>query len=168
MTFQDSKELKYLIEKDKWTLYDVSNPPKGRAYTWEELEKRNPAESYEIGHQYLFVPIPKQGHTLREAYTPTKGLGPSLTIENPDDEIWAGLEVQHKSIGLIAIFTRLFMTPRYSMLSSPETELLIQPDLVAVRYERLLEAFQKYFRIVEPEELGLTVPIPMPGKDTTH
>jgi len=95
-------------------------------------------------------------------------LGPSLTIENPDDEIWAGLEVQHKSIGLIAIFTRLFMTPRYSMLSSPETELLIQPDLVAVRYERLLEAFQKYFRIVEPEELGLTVPIPMPGKDTTH
>ena len=146
-------------------MYDVSSPPEGRAYTWEEMDRRTPAERYELKHQYLFVPIPGEGRTLREAYASAKGLGPSLAIEDPDDEIWSGLDVTPKPIGLVALFTRLFMSPGPAILSSPETEFLPRPDLVAVGYDRLLEAFQKYFRIVEPEEFGLTTPVPMPGKN---
>jgi hypothetical protein len=160
--FPQSRELKNIIEDRNWTLYDVSNPPEGRAYMWEEMDKMTPANQYEVGHNYLFVPIPKKGQTLRQAYTPTKGLGPSLTIEDPDDERWLSLKVQPKSNGIVALFSRLFMLEECAFVTIPKTYYLLNPDFVAIRYDRLVDTFRRYFRIVSPEEYGLTAPIPMP------
>jgi len=140
----------------------VSNPPEGRAHTWEEMDKMTPADKYVVGHNYLFVPIPKNEETLRQSYTPTKGLGPSLTISNPDEDRWLSLEVQKKANGNVALFSRLFMHEECAFVSSPETTYLPNPDFVAIRYDKLVDTFRKYFKIVSPEEYGLEAPIPMP------
>lgn len=160
--FPQSRELKDIIESYDWTLYDVSNPPKGRAHTWEEMDKMSPAEQYEVGHNYLFVPILKKRQTLRQAYTPTKGLGPSLSIDDPNDDRWLSLEVQKKTNGNVALFSRLFMHEDCAFVSSPETDYLPNPDFVAIRYDKLVDTFRRYFRIVLPEDYGLSAPIPMP------
>ncbi|MEK6888449.1 MAG: hypothetical protein AABX14_05895 [Candidatus Aenigmatarchaeota archaeon] len=160
--FPQSRALKDVIESHDWTLYDVTNSPKGRAYTWEEMDRMPPAEQYEIGHNYLFVPIPKTGQTLRQAYTPTKGLGPSLTIDNPADDRWLSLEVQRKSIGTVALFSRLFMEEEFAVASSPRTIYVLEPDVVILKYDKLVDTFRQYFRIVSPKEFRLEAPIPMP------
>ena len=68
--YNQSKELKSVIENYNWTLYDTTTAQNdNRAFTWEELSQSKPAEHYETGHNYLFVPIPKEGQTLRQAYS---------------------------------------------------------------------------------------------------
>ncbi|MBN2142062.1 hypothetical protein JW711_01910 [Candidatus Woesearchaeota archaeon] len=160
--FPRSQDLKEIIEWHDWTLYDVSGPSQP---IWEELDKVRPAQEYEVGHNYLFVPIPKNGETLRQVYTPTKGLGPSLTIENPDDPRWLALEVLPKMNGMIALFSRLFMHEDCAFVSSPQTAYLPNPDFVAMNYNQLIDTFQRHFRIVSPEEYELSTPIPMPRLD---
>ena len=160
--FPESKDLKGIIEGHNWTLYDVSNPPEGRAYTWEEIEKMTRPTEYQVEHQYLFVPIPKNGQTLREAYSPTKGLGPSLKIDSINDDRWVALTVSEKTNGNVALFTRLFMHKECAFLSSPETIYLPNPDFVGIKYDKLIDTFKRYFRIVSPKEYGLKTPIPMP------
>jgi hypothetical protein len=160
--FPQSKDLKKIIEDNNWTLYDLSNPPEGRAYTWEEMDKMTPAVQYEIGHNYFFIPIRKDGQTLRQAYTPTKGLGPSLMMPDSDDGRFLVADVGMKPNGLVALFTRLFMHEEFAFVTSPKTAYLLNPDLVAIQYDYLIGTFKKYFRIIPPEEYGLKTPIPMP------
>jgi hypothetical protein len=166
--FPEGNELKKVIESYDWTLYDVSNPPEGRAFTWEELDKKSPVKQFEIDHQYLFVPIPKKGQTVREAYISTKGLGPSLMIENPDDERYVSLIVKAKSKldckrGCVALFSRLVFDERFAYVTSPETDYLPDPDLVAIKYDKLVDTFRRYFRVILPEEYGIKTPVPMPS-----
>ena len=118
---------------------------------------------YEVGHNYLFVPIPKRGENLRRAYTPTKSLGPSLTIDDVNDDRWVSVNVKRKMIGPVALFSRLFMHPECAFFTSPESPYLPDPDFVAIKYEQLLETFRRHFRIVSPLEFGITEPeIQMP------
>ena len=161
-TFPQSRDLKDIIESHEWTLYDVSNPPERRAHTWEEMDKMTPADQYKVGHNYLFVPIPKNGQTLRQAYTPTKGLGPSLSIDDPNDDRWLSLQVQRKVNGNVALFSRLFMENDFAVASSPKTVYLPEPDVVIMKYDKLVDTFRRHFRIVSPEEYGLEAQIPMP------
>ncbi|MBI4440889.1 hypothetical protein HY639_01860 [Candidatus Woesearchaeota archaeon] len=159
--FPQGNDLKDIIERHQWTLYDATRP-EGVVYTWEELDKMAPATAFAVGHNYLFVPIPKKGETLRQAYTPTKGLGPSLTIENPDEDRWLSLYVQRKANGNVALFSRLFMEREFVVASSPRTIYLLDPDVVIMKYESLVDTFRKHFRIVSPDEYGVEAPIPMP------
>ncbi len=160
--FAQSSRLKEIIDSHDWQLYDVSNPSKEGAYKWEELNKMRPAKKFVLDHNYMFVPKPCEGQTLRDAYAFTKGLGPSLTIENPDDDRWLSLQVQRKINGTVALFSRLFFYQECAVATSPKSYYLHDPDFVAVRYDKLIETFEKYFRIVKPEEYGLTAPVPMP------
>lgn len=161
--FPESEELKKIIESHDWTLYDVSNPPEGRAYTWEELNRTIPPNQYELGGQYMFVPIPKKGQTLREAYTPTKGLGPSLVIEDSSKLLYAEIRPKINGATNVAVFSRLFFgDEKCSFVSSPKTDYLRKPDIVVIKTDDLVDTFRKYFRIVSPEEYGLSAPIPMP------
>jgi hypothetical protein len=162
-TFPQSRELKEIIEWYDWTLYDVTRPPKV-AFKWEEMEHQAPAEGYEIGHDYLFVPIPKEGQTPREAYTPTKGLGPSLLIEDPKDERWDRLYIDRRSFeqGRPILFTRLLFEEPCAVAMSPKTAFVPDPDSIGIKYDHLVDTFRRYFRIVLPQEYGLTAPIPTP------
>ena len=164
-TYPKSNRLKEIIESHRWTLFDTTlSKKRHRPYSWEESERMGAACQFDVGRNYVFAPIPQNGQTLRQAYTLTKGLGPSLTIENPDDERWLSLEVLTKRNGVVALFTRLFFHEECAFVTSPETRELTNPDFVAIRYDKLIDTFQRYFRIVTPEEYGLVAPIPMQHK----
>ena len=158
--FPQSRDLKEIIESHNWTLYDSPNAPPERAYTWEEMDQMTPADQYKVGHNYLFVPVPKNGQTLRQARTSTQGLLPSLFIADPDEDRWISLIVQRKVRGNVALFSRLFMESDFAVAGSPGN---VYPhiDTVGISYEKLVDTFRRYFRIVSIEEYGLQTPIPI-------
>ena len=162
--FPQGKELIEIIEGHDWLLYDVTQARKEeRAFTWEELQDRTPADQIEVGKNYVFVPRPEDGQTLRDAYSIRKGLGPSLTIEDPDDQRWIGLSINPNVLpGWVALFSRLIFEEEFVVASSPSTMYLPDPDAVAMPYDSVVDTFKRYFRIVQPEEIGAQTPIPMP------
>jgi len=155
-----TKELRKIVEDHKWTFYQI--PP--ACPPWDEVERRGPAEYLEVGHQCIFAPIPESDQTLREAYSVTKGLGPSLVI----DSNWTGIEEIYKGAPSVEredeiLFSRIwFPNPRCSVLISPKTRDTPDPSSVSIKMQDTLETFRRYFRIVSPAEYGLTVPISMP------
>jgi hypothetical protein len=156
--FEESNRLKEIIESFNWTLYDTS-PIEGHVPTWEEFAERGPATVYEIGKNYIFAPIPKEGQTLREAYAPTRGNGPSLRIENIDDPRWVTLYIPNfmtKNGPRPALFSRLFFHEEGVAATSPPNPLIKNPDLVGIAYPYLIDTFEKYFGIVPYEEIRLT------------
>jgi hypothetical protein len=160
MMFPNTKTLVKIIENHKWTLYQIplEAPP------WEEIEKRWPAKRLEIGHQCIFAPIPKKGQSLRDAYSITKGLGPSLII----DPSWEGIEEVYRGKSSIEreneiLFSRLwFANERCADVISPRTRDNWDPSAVSIKLPFLIETFERYFRIVTAEEYRLRTPIPMP------
>ena len=122
--FKDSEELKILIEKHRWTLYDISSSvEQGVKFEWADLEEQGSAERFVIPGHYIFAPIPKEGQSLRDAYSVTKGLGPSLLIDDRCHERWRSLYVTSKdntfywggrepSTSRIALFSRLSFDDR--------------------------------------------------------
>lgn len=80
--FPESSRLKEIIEKHKWTLYQ-GKPVNRRAPDFEELLQFDPATEYQIGKYYLFVPIPKDGQSLREACYAARRHWPSFILTSP-------------------------------------------------------------------------------------
>lgn len=164
--FPQSKQLKELIESHGWTLYDISQSfEQGVKPEWNDLERQGPAGEFMFGGHYLFAPIPKEDQSLRDAYSVTKGLGPSLLIDDRHHERWRSLYVTSKgntiywkgrepSTGRIALFSRLSFNN--SMGDGGEENVCAwtpdvvhpDPDFVAIRSHLALDTFQKYFRIV--------------------
>jgi len=162
--FSEGKDLIAIIEQHDWLLYDVTRPTiEGRAFTWEELQEESPATQLEVGHNYLFVPKPYEAQTLRDAYSVTKGLGPSLTIDDTEDDRWLVLKITAKKVpGIVALFSRLFFEDDYVVASSPSTLFISEPDIVAMPYVSIVDSFRRYFRIVHPEEVDGRRPLTMP------
>ncbi len=151
--FPQSRELRHAIEREGWSLYDVSNS-EGHDDKWDELSRAGPAEQYEIGHIYQFFPIPKEGQTLRDAYASVQGSGPSLKIDNPEDDRWAYSQVREKRNGCVAVFSCLGFEPSFAVA--------VFPDLVAIKYEKLLDTFETCFETIRPEDYGIYVHVLMP------
>ncbi len=153
--FSQSRELKEAIERKGWSLYDISNS-EGYNDKWGELSMAGPAEQYEIGHIYQFFPIPKEGQTLCDAYNAVaiQGSGPSLRIDNPEDDRWAYFQVREKRNGRVAVFSLLGFQPPFAVAALP--------DLVAIKYEKLLDTFETCFETIKPEDYGVYVHIVVP------
>jgi len=155
-----TKDLRQIVESHGWTFYQI--PP--ACPPWDEVERRGPAEHLEVGHQCVFTPISKRGQSLREAYSVTKGLGPSLLI----DPNWEGIEDICKGTSTIErddeiLFTRIwFPNPRCSVLISPKSRDNPDPSAVQIKMDYTLETFRRYFRIVRPEEYGPVIPVSGP------
>jgi hypothetical protein len=163
--FPESNDLKAIIESYNWSLYDLSNPKKRGAYTWEEINKMTPAKEFEVGHNYFFIPIPRNGETLKEAYSLTKGLGPSLFVEDENDSSkWFGLYAatscyqEKKPI----LFTRLGFSPEFLLAFTPKSMVIPDSDRLGICYPTAIDTFRKNFRIVSPEEYGVQTPVPNP------
>ena len=161
--YSESARLKEIIESHRWTLFDATLPEgKNRPFSWDELAKRGCAEQFEIGHNYEFAPMVSNRQTLRQAYSSTKGLGPSLQVEDGADETrWAGVYTATNFYYLKKpiLFTRLDFTPDFLAAFSPPTREMPESDALGIWYPKVIETFEKYFRIVKPEEYGLTAPI---------
>lgn len=166
--YSESRKLKEIIEGHGWTLFDATLPKKrNRPFSWDEFEKRGCAEQFEIDHNYVFAPMANNGQTLRQAYSLTKGLGPSLLVEDGTDETrWVGIEAVTNFYYLKKpiLFTRLGFSPDFLAAFSPPTREMPESDTLGIWYPRVIETFEKYFRIVIPEEYGLTAPIPVEHK----
>lgn len=153
-----TRELREIVEKLGWTFYQI--PP--AAPSWDEIEKRRPVENLEVGHMCIFAPIPQEGQSLREAYSITRGIGPSLLLDGLLS--WEGFgEYRKGSISIERpneiLFTRLwFPNPKFSVVFSPRTEDYWDPSMLSVKMDYTVEAFKKFFRIVKPEDYGMMVP----------
>jgi len=165
--FTDSNGLKSLIEKNGWTLYNISSSVKeGVKPEWDELERQGPTEELMFGNHYLFTPIQKNGQSLREAYSLTKGLGPALLIDDRYHERWRSLYVTEKNnityffgrgpnTGHVALFSRLSFDNKMGKNGEKNVNAWTpnvvhpDPDFVAIRAHLALDTFQRYFRIVQ-------------------
>jgi hypothetical protein len=156
--FSQSKELREIIESHGWSLYAV---PMGRGFSLDEMDGMGAAEQYAIGQDYLFAPIPTEGQKLSDAYLITKGVGPALDIPDPTDKWWISIEVTKKGSRYMALFTRLFFHEKCAYVTTPRN-VHPDPDFVAIGYDTLIDVFRKYFRIIEPTEIGLAEPVASP------
>lgn len=162
--YPESRRLKELIDSQGWTLYDTVLPD-GRQFTkWAEVEPMGSATNFVIGKNYVFAPIPKKGQSLRDAYSITKGFGPSLLIEDHSENRWACFYLMsgRYQMGLPILFSRLDFQPKFLGAFSPPTRDLPEFDAIGISYSHAIDTFEKYFKIIRPEEEGLVIPIPMP------
>jgi len=155
--FPQSKQLKKLIESHGWSLYDTTLS-RGRktAFSWKELQEAGVAEEFVTWHNYIFAPLPQKGENLEQAYSHTNGLGPCMQLNNIEEHINMDGERVHIVDGKITyIFSRLGVEPYRSRDTiGLYTPLDAKPDMPAllIPFEYVLEKFQKYFRIITPEE----------------
>lgn len=152
--YDNSKELKALLLKFGWELYDFTDQPKDRPFTWDEIDLMNPADEYLIGNQYFLIPIKEYTEqSLREVYSRAKGLGPCMKIEDENYEGWLALEL-HNIFSLIC-FTRIIFAKEGIVLTTPKSSLLPKPDMVCLRYREAMQTFREKFFIVTAEEVNV-------------
>jgi hypothetical protein len=161
--FEESKDLVQIINSVGWSLYDLTNQPADRPFSWDEVNKMGQAEVFEIGHNYLFIPILAEGETLKKAYSKTEGVGPCLTIVDSNHDRWKSLIVHKKLMGYVAIFSRLWFEEEFVVASTPETDYYPDPDVVAMAYEYLIDTFRQYFGIIDMD-LSDTLRVPPPPR----
>jgi len=86
--FSQSRELKQIIESYDWFLQDITPCLKNHRVNFEYLVEKPVPEQYEIGHTYLFLPMPKPGESISKAYKETAGVGPAITVPDFSTSPW--------------------------------------------------------------------------------
>jgi len=155
----DTKDFIQLIKNHRWNLYKIPNLT---APSFEEMQKNGPVDFLEIGeHSYFFAPAPLKNQTLREAYSITKGLGPSLVIFPEYEgllEVYKGTSTCEMNNEIL--FSRLFFEEEASTIMTPKTFYNYDSSGAILENRLLLDIFQNNFRIVRPGKYGKTIPIP--------
>ena len=153
--FDGSSRLVHIIQQKDWTLYDVTDYLNlGKPFRWEDLQKNMPAQILEHRSNYVFVPVPKAGESLRDAYSVTKGLGPSIWVPNPDahqDMDGAGPLIIDGN--MVYLFTRLFFEDDGLYATTPRSSQLPQPPCLRMLYRVAVDKFERYFRIATREDI---------------
>jgi len=168
--YPESEQINRIVRSASWSLYDtmeykaIKEGRKPKALTWEQLEENGAAEEFIIGHNYIFAPIPQSGQSLRQEYSITKGFGPSMLIEDHNEARWDPIYFTSGRYQkrLPILFTRLDFPDKFLGFMSPHTWFMPNPDMFGVPYPFAIDTLEKFFRIIKPEEEGLTTPIPMP------
>lgn len=166
--YSESVRLKEILDNLGWSLYDVTMP-KGQRKEFAEMEREGSAKQFFIGRNYMFAPHQIPGKSLRETYAITKGLGPSLQINDPNEDRWRSLALysgryqNRKPI----LFTRLDFQSKFLGAFTPITTLMPNPDIIGIDYRFAIGTFEKYFRIVTPEEEGCVIIPNIPPRELT-
>lgn len=121
-------------------------------FFWDEIEKISPATVYQTDHNYIFLPIPRQEQTFKQAYDITRGLGPALKILKHIDKRWAGLQLPNACN--LAIFTRLYFLETTIIASTCPGKHLSEKQLniIGIALPYVIEIFQKFFFIISPQQ----------------
>jgi len=130
------------------------------------LDLMERARDIEYDRNYLFVPMARQGVRPSQIYERTGGIGPAIKIHDPFEDRWGErVIVARKGNGYVAIFTTmaLLSETNTAFMTSAKGQLMNNPDLVEIRCHSLVDTFEKYFCIVQPEEL---IAVPEPGMKT--
>ena len=168
--FPDSAALREIVESKGWSLYRLPEVLKEGARIWDFLELQGPAKEFGYEEMYIFAPKRKPGETLREAYSVTQGLGPSLRVDNPDDEKWEFLYIPGKYIlpGNSVCISRLYFSDEHDVVLATmgKSRYSSDPPEIGIKLERAVEVFNDCFEIILPEEVGLEAPMkPWPNPD---
>jgi len=148
--FSQSRELKKIIGRHGFDLYDISRPKeRERRLSWDELEKIGPDEVFVVDRTYLFAPRPRTGETLRDACIRAHDLSPSLQIADVFDARWVALEPR-RTLHLV-LFARLVFAPSAVIGMTPES-VRPNPDLVGVGYDYVIDTFKRFFSIVDSND----------------
>ncbi|MEK6960679.1 MAG: hypothetical protein AABX47_05875 [Nanoarchaeota archaeon] len=152
----EGRKLIEIIERHDWTLIDITRPTRETFLTDHYIDTAESATDLVIDHNYLFVPIPRQGQLVSAAYEERQGLRPALEIENIYDDRWAGeSNVSLKGGRYLAVFNMMLLIPEFNgvIVTSPKDSLNANPDTVGIIRDYLVDSFSRYFRIVQPEDL---------------
>ncbi len=161
--FNNSSRLKQIVELSNWQLYEVTAPEGAiKSVSWQEIQQKGPASYYELNHHYIFAPKPRYDQSLRDAYAEL-GFGTSLRLKSLEDHVnMVGNGAIEVGGYLTYCFTRLIFSPTVLIATSPQSALIPKPPAVMIPYSYVIDKFEKYFKIVLPEDFGLSAPIPMP------
>jgi hypothetical protein len=157
--FPESRELIDLIKNHYWDLYDTtreSDDPSKERISWEELQSNGPAEEFVDGNNYIFIPTPIEGESLRQAYENARFISPCMQFDNSRKYRYMD---KRKAIIIDGaptyLFTRLGVYSYKGMdtitLFTPQSEIPNRPTLV-FPFETALESFQKHFKIITSED----------------
>lgn len=169
--FEGSDDLKKIVEKHGWALYDIPLLQRG-AYKsrfiskradplWRRLNKLDPAENYRMGKTYTFLPKPKARQTLEKACGGRGFLGPSieLSIEDNDPVILyiSALAFTKKSL-LLTSPPGLFI-PSSLRINVPENDSIQvnNQSAVSMEYGQVVKKFEKDFKITKFNELYINM-----------
>ena len=126
--FQQSAKLRSIIDNHGWTLYEIDNSTGNEP---RDLQVRGPAESYQIGKEYICFPITQKGESLDAAVDKAikEGRGPALDMNN-----------------FIVLFSRILFDGglAYTIYPSPSA---VNAE---IPYDMLIEVFEKSFFIKTP------------------
>ena len=155
VVFENSPELKKIIEKHRWSLYDTTLLKGDVRSSWEQLNQMGPADNFQIRHHYMFIPALREGKTCEETYAESAGLGPSLSLP-PDVDNSKGLQGK-RGIALngfnLYLFSRLFFESKNLVATSPDGLYLPKAPIFSIPYSRVVGVFERYFAITTRNEL---------------
>eukprot|EP00825_Cyclidium_porcatum_P016082 TRINITY_DN19242_c0_g1_i3.p4 TRINITY_DN19242_c0_g1~~TRINITY_DN19242_c0_g1_i3.p4 ORF type:complete len:138 (+),score=27.37 TRINITY_DN19242_c0_g1_i3:150-563(+) len=107
---------------------------------------------------------PRSTHCISSAASDVYKRQPSLFIKDgADASRWAGIELVTDFYfkGKPILFSRLGFTPEFLAVFSPKTREMPDSDALGIWYPKVIDTFEKYFRITTPEEYGISGPISM-------
>lgn len=147
--FPKSQQLRQVMEGNHgWGLYDLAELPTEKGPP-EALAHIKPITEFKIGHTYIVLPLLQDGQTITDASHETKGRRPALHI---DPESSALLETSLERNPSLAVFLIVTFDQDGLVARSPETKQFIEPDLVKIAYEKVVEFFEQSFFIAAPWE----------------
>ena len=159
---QNSERIIFIIEEKGWNLYDITDIPTDKAFTWDEISQKQPVKHLIKDHMYVFTPIQEAGLSLRETYKKTMGLGPAMHFDIAESG-WIGAKIKQKvNNKVIALFTRICSEDNFIIITSPPTVVDMEPDILICNAENAVRLFESYFHIVFPEDFGISSPVPIP------
>ena len=158
-----SEKIISIIGKNGWNLYDITNLPKDKIFTWDEISSIEPARILIKDREYLFAPLKEEGKSLYETYKKTMGLGPAMHFDI-SEKAWVAIRIKQKvNNKKIALFTRIWSEGDLLFISSPITVVDACPDVLVCNIEDATRMFESYFHIVYPEDFGISTPVPIPS-----
>ena len=150
-----SSDLLGIIVKHGWNLYDVSETPTGKEMPWDDLQRKSPANTFVIWNNYFLNPQPHDGETLKMSHARSSGTRPAIRVERPEEDRWLSIDL--RTAPPYAFFTRLIFDEEFLVATTPTLDKQIQNDFLVMRYEDVIETFQRHYRVLAQEEFDKAV-----------
>lgn len=152
--FLQSMQLKEIIERNEWQLYDITG-----VSSLDILALQKPAQNYATNHDYIFIRTPTEDQTAKDSFLENGYLGPSLQVPLADQQYIPSSGNFLLADNLVYLFTRLHFSPQAVIATAPPKVLLEKdPMITIIPNDRVIELFEKYFKIQKHEDLILSVP----------
>lgn len=153
MIFPHSRDLKQIIERQGWSLYDAFlSPARIEPLTWDEINLCSPVQHYEIGRTYMLLPEPKKGQNLSDALADSRrdALIPVFNI--PRQEKRLDLKPSGKfAFGQVDFYFLSYFHFKNEVVVAGSDPFFYPPysSTLYIPNDKVLESFTSYFGIIK-------------------